>query len=241
MQSGVFYTLDNRGMQQGQQSIFHQVQKGQLGKKYDPSSILSAESDCNINQVRNPDGSITATITRPGDPFKDVIKTDTTGKVVVQENTYDNNDKLTASAAIDNDRISTRVQYDDGGPDGKQNSIETRESDGTRISLVWWNPQDGSVEPIVEEGIHHGDEDNAPITATSQNGMKTTVKPFHAAYPNPNPDDVSTTDSNRFVFRVINPDSSVKAHMVINPDGTVQPGPKWTAGAPVEPADPANE
>jgi hypothetical protein len=85
--------------------------------------------------------------------------------------------------------------------------------------------------------MRHGDEDSDPITATSQNGMKNTIKPFHVAYPNPNPDDVSTTGTNRFVFRVINPDFSVKTRVVINPDGTVQPGPKWTAGALVEPVN----
>jgi hypothetical protein len=195
--------------------------RSQLGKKYDPSSILSTENSCNINQLRNPDGSITATITRPDDPFKDVIKTDTTGKVVVQENRYDNNDKLRTSAAIDNNRISTRVQYDDGGP-GK-NSIDITEHDGTQVSLVWWKPGDGSVQRIVSEGIQHDDDDNDPTTATSHYGMKTTVRPFNARDP--------------YYIDVRNPDGSLKTQLYLHSDGTVEPGSKWTTPAPVEPAN----
>jgi hypothetical protein len=221
MQSGVFYTLNNRGMQQEQESIFHQVQEreSQLGKKYDPSSILSKESDCNINQNRNPDGSITATITRPGNPVKDVIKTDTTGKVVVQENTYDDIG-LRSSTAIDNNRISTRVNYDDGGTG--MNSIDITEHDGGQVSLVWWKPSDGTVQRIISEGIQHDDDDNDPTTDTHPDGTKTTVKPFHAIDP--------------YYIDVRNPDGSLKTQMILNSDGTVEPGSKWTTPAPVEPA-----
>ena len=222
---GVFYYAANdEGMQQQQLSLLHQVQENpvQLGKKYDPSSILSAVENCTIKQVRNPDGSITATITRPDEPFKDIIKTDTTGKVVVQENRYDNNDKLRTSAAIDNNRISTRVQYDDGGP-GK-NSIDITDRGGIQVSPpVWWKPDDGSVQSIVSEGIQHDDDDNDPTTATTPYGTKTTVKPFNVIDP--------------YYIDVRNPDGSLKIQMILNSDGTVEPGFKWTTPAPVEPAN----
>jgi hypothetical protein len=70
--------------------------------------------------------------------------------------------------------------------------------------------------------------------------MKATVTPFNVAYPNPgtSKDDPQTTMySDYSVFRVTNADSSVNTHVIINPDGTIQPGSKWTAGAPVEPAN----
>jgi hypothetical protein len=216
---GVFYHgATDKGMQQ-QLSLFHQVQEypGQLGKKYDPSSILSApqNTNCEFKQAHNPDGSITATITRPGGPFKDVIKTDTTGKVVVQENTYDNTDKLRSSAALDNNHISTRVQYDDGAP-GK-NSIDITEPDGGQVSLVWWKPDDGSVQRIISEGIQHDDDDKDPTTATGPDGTKTTVKPFHAIDP--------------YYIDVRNPDGSLETQMILNSDGTVEPGSRWTTPA----------
>jgi hypothetical protein len=225
---GVFYHAANdEGMQQQQLSLLHQVQEykeyqDQLGKKYDPSSILSTTQniDCEFKQVRNPDGSITATITNPGSSFKDVIKTDTTRKVVVQENRYDNNGKLITSAAIDNNRISTRVQYDDGGP-GK-NSIDINEHDGSRVALVWWMPHDGSVQRIISEGTQRDDDENDPTTATSYDGTKTTVKPFHVIDP--------------YYIDVRNPDGNLETQMILNSDGTVEPGSKWTAPAPVEPA-----
>jgi hypothetical protein len=65
--------------------------------------------------------------------------------------------------------------------------------------------------------------------------MKVTFTPFNVAYPNPevsNDDPLTTMSKDHSVFHVTNPDSSVKTHMIINPDGSVQPGPKWTAGAP---------
>jgi hypothetical protein len=255
---GVFYyTADDEGLLQEKQpqlSLFHQVQGIQLGKTYDLSSYSGTE--CNINQVRNNDGSITATITYPNSVVKEVIRTDTTGKVPVQINYLDHNDKIFASEAIDDIGIATMINHDVGGGTGGSGlrGIEATEPGGTRpIISVVSDSKDGSIKILgrgelgqSSVGRHElqDDNDGDPTVATTKSGMKVTFTPFNEAYPNPgasNDDLLTTMFKDHSVFHVTNPDSSVKTHMIINPDGSVQPGPKWTAGAPVEPADPANE
>jgi hypothetical protein len=259
---GVFYyTVDDKWSRQ-QPSLLHQVQGMQLGKTYDLSAYVGME--CNINQVRNDDGSITATITHPNSLVKTVIRTDTTGKVPVQINyvtTYD--DKIIASKAIDDNGIATAVSQEEAygfeGPYTRTlKGIETTEPGGTRpFSSVLFDPSDGSVKILARGelgqssvGRHEiqDDNDGDPTVATLKNGMKATFASFNAMYPTPEAskdDSQSTMYSDYSVFRITNADSSVKTHMIINPDGSVQPGPKWTSGAPVEPAnvpgEPADE
>jgi hypothetical protein len=215
MYNGVLdYTVYDRTQQEQQRQPFiHEVKY--LGKKYDLSTFTGI--DCNINQARDPDGSITATITRPGNPTKDIIKTDTTGKVVVQDNWYEY-DKLEVSAAIDDNGIETRVWY--GDSPGK-NAIQIRGPDDRLITSVQWTPQDGSV-TLGLYGNVVDDNDGDPTVATDKNGMKTTVRPFHAIDP--------------YYIDVRNPNGSLKTQMILNSDGTVEPGSKWTTPAPVEPA-----
>lgn len=248
---GVFYfTTDYKGIQQ-QPSLFHQVQM-QLGKTYDLSSYSGTE--CNINQVRNNDGSITATITFPHSPTKMVIRTDTTGKVPVQFNYLGrHDDKIYASEAIDNNGIKTLVHQDVSGGWGLFKGIETTEPGGARpIISVVLDSKDGSLKILSRGALAQSsvgphelqdDNDGDPTVATAKNGMKATVKPFNVAYPNPGAskdDPLTTATSNHLVFDIINPDSSVKTHVIINPDGSVQPGSKWTE-ASVEPADESDE
>jgi hypothetical protein len=247
---GVFYyTADDEGLLQEKQpqlSLFHQVQGMQLGKTYDLSSYNVLE--CNINQVRNKDGSITATITFPNH-IKQVIRTDTTGKVPIQINYLDYSDKIFVSEAVDDNGIATMVKQDVGGGFGDGlRGFETTEPGGTRpIISVVLDSKDGSLKFLDRGAIGQSsvgrhelqdDNDGDPTVATTKSGMKVTVTPFNVAYPNPgagNDDLLTTMFKDHSVFHVTNPDSSVKTHMIINPDGSVQPGPKWTAGAPVEP------
>jgi hypothetical protein len=244
----LYYTVDDKGIQQQQLSLFHQAQGMQLGKTYDLSSYSG--TDCNINQVRNNDGSITATITYPNSPVKVVIRTDTTGKVPIQINYLDHNDKRHASEAIDNEGVATAVTHDVGylGEPGTLHGIETREPGGTRpIISVVLDSEDGSVKILGRGALGQSsvgrhelqdDNDGDPTVTTTENGMKVTVTPFNEAYPNPEAskdDPLTTIGSNHLVFRITNEDSSVKTHMIIAPDGSVQPGSKWTTEAPVEP------
>jgi hypothetical protein len=239
---GVFYyTVDDKGIQQEELSLFHQMQGMQLGKTYDLSSYSGTE--CNINQVRNEDGSITATITYPNS-VKQVIRTDTTGKVPIQITYLDDNGIMYSSEAIDNVGIATAVSRNVGYDDepGVLKGIETREPDGRPIISVVLDSKDGSVKildrTIGVSGVARyelqDDNDGDPKVATAKNGMKVTVTPFNVAeFPG-----ASIVDPLKIsAFRVTNPDSSVKTDMIINPDGTLQPGSKWTTEAPVEPAN----
>jgi hypothetical protein len=244
-----YYEANDVGMQQQQLSLLHQMQGIQLGKTYDLSAYSGTE--CNINQVRNNDGSITATITYPNNPVKTVIRTDTTGKVPVQINYLGYDDKIFASEAIDDNGIATAFQENVGGIGNSElNSIEVTEPGGTRpIVSVVSDSKDGSVKILgrgelgpSSVGRHElqDDNDGDPTVATTKSGMKVTVTPFNVAYPNPGASDddpLTTMSKDHSVFHVTSPDSSVKTHMIINPDGSVQPGPKWTTPAPVEPAN----
>jgi hypothetical protein len=254
MHSGIlYYTLDDRGIQQQQLSLFHQMQGMQLGKTYDLSSYSGSE--CNINQVRNKDGSITATITFPNH-VKQVIRTDTTGKVPIQINHLDYDNKIFVSEAVDNDGIATKVNQDVGGlGESGLTGIETTEPGGTKpIISVVLDSKDGSLKILGRGAIGQSsvgrhelqdDNDGDPTIATTKSGMKVTVTPFNVAYPNPGAskdDPLATMSSDHSVVRVINPDSSIKTHMIINPDGSVQPGSKWLK-PPTEatPADPVSQ
>jgi hypothetical protein len=211
---GVFYYEANDvGMQQQQLSLLHQVQKypEQVGKKYDPSSILSAEDNCTIKQVGNPDGSITATIVYPNNPEgKDVIKTDPARNVVIQHNRIDKDGDVVSSAAIDNNGNRIKVDYV-----GFDRYIDIKDPNGRIIAGVTWEIPDGSV---FSGYLNDDEKDGDPTTATSQNGMKTTVKPFNAIDP--------------YYIDVRNPDGSLKTQMILHSDGTVEPGSKWTTPAP---------
>jgi hypothetical protein len=237
---GIFYyTSNDNGIQQ-QGSYFH---RAELGKAYNPSSF----GNCDIKQVENPNGSITATITRPGERI-DVIKTDNTQKVVIQENAYSSG-VLFYSGAIDDNGVATQLEFDvgRGDPGVLLHALRTTEPDGNKptISLIY-NPSDGSIKvhdrPIgtsVSINNLRDDNDGDPTVATDKNGMKATLKPFNEVYPtagDSKDDPLTTATSHHMVFRVTNPDSSIKTQMTVNPDGTVQPGPKWTSEEPVEPA-----
>jgi hypothetical protein len=236
---GIFYfKSDDKGIEQ-QESFFHQAA---LGKAYS----LSHFGNCDIKQVENPDGSITATITRPGGTQINVIKTDKTQEIVIQENAYSSG-LLYYSGAIDDNGVATQIEYDVGGPDPSPlHAIRTTEPGGGKpiISLIY-NPSDGSIkvhDRPFGSSVHinnlRDDNDGDPTVATDKNGMKATLKPFNEVYPtgDTKDDPLTTATSGHMVFRVANPDSSIKTQMTVNPDGTVQPGPKWTSEEPVEPA-----
>lgn len=236
---GIFYYMSNDNGIQQQGSYFHQAE---LGKAYNPSSF----GNCDIKQVQNPDGSITATVTRPGERI-DVIKTDKTQEVVIQENAYSSS-VLFYSGAIDDNGVATQIEYDVEHSDPRPlHAIRTTEPGGNKptISLIY-NPSDGSIKvhdrpfgTSVYINNLRDDNDGDPTVATDKNGMKATLKPFNEVYPtgDSKDDPLTTATSGHMVFRVTDPDSSIKTQMIINPDGTVQPGPKWTSEEPVEPAN----
>jgi hypothetical protein len=180
------------------------------------SSILSAEDNCTIKQVGNPDGSITATIVYPNNPEgKDVIKTDPARNVVIQHNRIDKDGDVVSSAAIDNNGYQIKVDHA-----GYDRYIDIKDTNGRKIVGVTWETPEGSV---FSGYLNDNEEDGDPTTATSQNGVTTTV--------------YQKGRTGTHVIQVEGADGSLRTKTLINPDGTVQPGSKWTTPAPVEPSN----